>query len=101
LLNIFHHALIKHGGVKMNLVEIVKVTSSEEGADDRCPFCGHQKIGKEWSIRKDSILEGLKVPFTKFILAVILEVPVNKDDEFLSGEVTRAILEVEGERSKG
>ena len=65
----------------MNLVEIVKVTSSEEGANDRCPFCGHQKIGKEWSIRKDSILEGLKVPFTKFILAVklfILEVPVNK-----------------------
>jgi transposase len=106
LLNIFHHAIIKHGGVKMNLVELVKVTSSEEEAEkflrakgilktfDRCPFCGHQKIGrvrrslfkyygcrKEWSIRKDSILEGLKVPFTKFILAVklfILEVPVNK-----------------------
>jgi transposase len=78
----------------MNLVELVKVTSTEEGADDRCPFCGHKKIGKvkrsffkcygcrkEWSIRKDSILEGLKVPLTKFILAVklfILEVPVNK-----------------------
>jgi transposase len=93
-------------GVKMNLVELVKVTSSEEEAEkflrakgilktfDRCPFCGHQKIGrirrsffkcygcrKEWSIRKDSILEGLKISFTKFILAVklfILEVPVNK-----------------------
>jgi transposase len=90
----------------MNLVELVKVTSSEEEAEkslktkgilktfDRCSFCGHPEIGrvrrsffkcygyrKEWSIRKDSILEGLKVPFTKFILAVklfILEVPVNK-----------------------
>jgi transposase len=90
----------------MNLVELVKVTSSEEEPEkflrakgilktfDRCPFCGHQKIGrirrsffkcygcrKEWCIRKDNILEGLKVPFTKFIPAVklfILEVPVNK-----------------------
>jgi hypothetical protein len=32
-------------GVKMNLVELVKVTSSEGEADDRCPFCGHQKVG--------------------------------------------------------
>ena len=105
MLNIFHHAIIKHRGVKMNLVELVQVTSSEEEAEkflraksilktfDRCPFCGHQKIGrirrsffkcygyrKKCCIRKDSILEGLKVPFTKFILAVklfILEVPVN------------------------
>jgi transposase len=42
----------------MNLVELVKVTSSEEEAEkflrakgilktfDRCPFCGHQKIGR-------------------------------------------------------
>jgi transposase len=94
------------GGVKMNLVELVQVTYSKEEAEkflrakdilktfDRCPLCGHQKIGrirrsffkcygcrKEWSIRKDSILEGLKISFTKFILAVklfILEVPVNK-----------------------
>jgi hypothetical protein len=29
----FHHAIIKHGGVKMNLVELVKVTSSEEEAE--------------------------------------------------------------------
>jgi transposase len=33
-------------GVKMNLAELVKVTSSGEEADDRCPFCGHQKIGR-------------------------------------------------------
>jgi transposase-like protein len=90
----------------MNLVELVQITSSEEEAEkflrakgilktfDRCPFCGHQKIErirrsffkcygcrKEWCIRKDSIIKGLKVPFTKFILAVklfTLEVPVNK-----------------------
>jgi transposase len=97
LLNIFHHAIIKHGGVKMNLAELVQVTSSEEEAEkflraksilktfDRCLFCGHQKIGrirrsffkcygcrKEWCIRKGNILEGLNVPFTKFILAVKL-----------------------------
>jgi transposase-like protein len=51
----------------MNLVELVQF---------KCYGCG-----KEWSIRKDSMLEGLKVPLTKFIMAVkpfILEVPVNK-----------------------
>jgi transposase len=61
---------------------------------DSCPFCHAKNIGKirrnfykcykckkEWSVRKDSILEDLKVPFSKFILAVklfILEVPVHK-----------------------
>jgi transposase len=51
----------------MNLVELVRF---------KCYGCR-----KEWSIRKDSMLEGLKVPLTKFIMAVkpfILEVPVNK-----------------------
>jgi hypothetical protein len=87
LLNIFHRAIIKHEGVKMNLVELVQVTSSEEEPEkflrakgilkafDRCSFSGHPKIGrvrrsffkcygcrKEWCIRKDSILEGLKGP---------------------------------------
>jgi hypothetical protein len=37
----------KAWGVKMNLVELVKGTSSEEEADDRCPFCGHQNIGNK------------------------------------------------------
>ena len=40
------------------------------------------KCRKEWSVRRDSILEDLKVPFTKFILAIklfVLEVPVNKE----------------------
>jgi hypothetical protein len=54
LLNTFHHVIIKHWGVKMNLVELVRF---------KCYGCG-----KEWSIRKDSMLEGLKVPLTKFIL---------------------------------
>jgi transposase len=61
------------GGVKMNLVELVKVSSPKEEADDRCPFCEHQKIGrirrsffkcygcrKEWSIRKDGMASRLK-----------------------------------------
>jgi hypothetical protein len=36
----------KAWGVKMNLVELVKGTSSEKEANDRCPFCGHQKIDR-------------------------------------------------------
>jgi ribosomal protein L37AE/L43A len=65
----------KAWGVKMNLVELVKGTSSEKEANDRCPFCGHKKIGrvrrsffkcygcrKEWSIRKDSMAFRLKSP---------------------------------------
>jgi len=53
------------GRVKMNLVELVKGSSSEEEADDRYPFCGHQKIDrcrKEWSIRKDSMASRHKSP---------------------------------------
>jgi hypothetical protein len=37
----------KAWGVKMNLVELVKGTSSEKEANDRCPFCGHQNIGNK------------------------------------------------------
>ena len=90
----------------MNLSELVKIASSEEKAEkflrlrgilktfENCPFCKSESIGKvrrnfykcygcrrEWSIRKGSILEGVKIPLSKFILAIklfILEVPVNK-----------------------
>jgi hypothetical protein len=81
----------------MNLVELLQIASSEEKAEgflrergvlktfDSCPFCHAKNVGKirrnfykcykckkEWSVRKDSILEDLKVPFSKFILAVKL-----------------------------
>jgi transposase len=90
----------------MNLAELVLIASSEQKAEQflrqkgilktfsSCPFCGDKSIGKirrnflkcygckkEWSPRKDSILEDIKVPFSKFVLAIklfILEVPVNK-----------------------
>jgi transposase len=90
----------------MNLVELLQTASSEEKAEeflrekgilktfDSCPFCHAKNIGKirrnfykcykckkEWSVRKDSILEYLKIPFSKFILAVklfILEAPAHK-----------------------
>jgi transposase len=90
----------------VNLVELLQITSSEEKAEeflrekgilktfDSCSFCHAKNTGKirrnfykcykckkEWSVRKDSILEDLKVPFSKFILAVklfILEVPAYK-----------------------
>jgi len=90
----------------MNLVELLQIASSEDKAEeflrekgvlktfDSCPFCHAKNIGKvrrnfykcykckkEWSERKESILEDLKVSFSKFILTVklfVLEVPVNK-----------------------
>jgi transposase len=90
----------------MNLVELLQIASSEEKAEevlrakgvlkafDSCSFCNAKNIGKirrnfykcykckkEWSVRKDSILEDLKIPFSKFILAVklfILEVSAHK-----------------------
>jgi transposase len=90
----------------MNLLELLQIASSEEKSEeflrqkgvlkifDSCPFCSAKNIGKvrrnflkcyncrrEWSIRKDSILQDLKIPFSKFIIAVklfILEVPVNR-----------------------
>jgi transposase len=90
----------------MNLLELLQIVSSEEKSEeflcqkgvlktfDSCPLCNAKNIGKirgkslkcyscrtEWSVRKENILQDLKIPFSKFILAVklsILEVPVNK-----------------------
>ena len=78
----------------MNLVGLVEIASSVEKAEEflrakgvlktftYCPFCGDKSIGKvrrnffrchickkEWSVRKDSILENMKISFSKFILA--------------------------------
>ncbi|GIU72429.1 MAG: DDE transposase [Candidatus Nitrosocaldaceae archaeon] len=88
------------------LVNIAKVIHDEDKAIewliekgllkryDRCIYCNYDHIGmvkdncyrchrckKEWSIRKDSILYGLRIPFTKFIMALKLfelEIPVLK-----------------------
>jgi transposase len=95
-----------NGEEKINLTELINIASSEEKAEEflrakrviktfkSFPFCGSITIGKvrrnffkcykcrkEWSVRRDTILEDLKVPFTKFILAIklfVLEAPVNK-----------------------
>jgi transposase len=74
LLNIFHHAIIKHGGCEEEAEKFLRAKGILK-TFDRCPFCGHQKIGKvrrsffkcygcrkEWSIRKDSIASRLKSP---------------------------------------
>ena len=50
-----------------------------------CPFCGGGGFGrvrrykfkcygckKEWGVRRDSMLEGLRTPFAKFLMAVKL-----------------------------
>jgi transposase len=90
----------------MKLSELISIAGSEEKSEEFlrakgilktfkfCPFCGGRSIGRvrrnffkcyncrrEWSVRRDSILEDLKVPFSKFLLAVklfVLEVPVNR-----------------------
>jgi len=81
----------------VNPVELSLYTSDEEKAADFlrqkgvlmmfdvCPFCGSTMLGrvrrgkfkcygcrKEWGQRKASILDGLKIPFTKFIMVVKL-----------------------------
>jgi len=89
-----------------NLAELAKVASSEEASEeflrtkgvlktfDACPFCGSFPPGKvrrqrykcyrckrEWSVRRESLLEDLRIPFSKFVLALklfVLEVPVNR-----------------------
>ena len=81
----------------MNLSELAQYISDEEKAEQvlreigilkrytTCPFCGENHIGrvrrfkfkcyrcnKEWGVRRGSILEGLKTPFTKFLMAIKL-----------------------------
>jgi transposase len=81
----------------MNLSELAQYISDEEKAEQvlrepgilkrytTCPFCGKNHIGrvrrfkftcyrcnKEWGVRRSSIREGLKIPFTKFLMAIKL-----------------------------
>jgi len=81
----------------MNLNELAQYISDEEKAEQVlreigvlkrytiCPFCGENHIGrvrrfkikcyrcnKEWGARRGSILEGQKIPFTKFLMAIKL-----------------------------
>jgi transposase len=81
----------------MNLIELAQYIGDEEKAEHvlreigilkqytACPFCGENHIGrvrrfkikcyhcnKEWGVRRGSILEGLKIPFTKFLMAIKL-----------------------------
>jgi hypothetical protein len=53
-----------------------------------CPYSGIRRLGlirrvevkgyegkKEWGIRKGSIIEGLRIPLTKFLMAIMLFEP--------------------------
>ncbi|GIV10112.1 MAG: hypothetical protein KatS3mg019_2203 [Fimbriimonadales bacterium] len=79
----------------MDLLTLSEVITSEQKAEvflrergilksfTECLYCGNPHFGKvrrnsfkcfkckrEWSVRKDSILEDLKIPFVKFVLAL-------------------------------
>jgi len=81
----------------MNLIELQQYTRNEEKAEeflraqgilrtyDHCPFCESTRIGrirrskfrcyecrKDWGPRRGSILEGLRVPFTRVLMAIKL-----------------------------
>ena len=81
----------------MDLMELSRYMGDEDKAEgllrrmgilrtfDVCPFCGGTRFGRvrrgrfkcygcrrEWSIRRDSMLEGLRTPFAKFLMAVKL-----------------------------
>ena len=90
----------------MNMVKLSKVMTDEHKAEEflreigilktfrKCPYCGNKQFGKvrrnfykcylckrEWSVRKGSILERMKIPFNKFVLSLKLfelEIPVLK-----------------------
>jgi transposase len=81
----------------MNLSELAQYIEDEAKAEQAliekgilkryeiCPFCGEDRIdrvrrtkykcyrcNKEWGVRRGSALERLKVPFTKFLMAIKL-----------------------------
>jgi transposase len=81
----------------MNLSELAQYIGDEEKAEQallelgilkryaNCPICGDNHIGrvrrskfkcyhcnKEWGVRRGSILEGMKIPFTKFLMSIKL-----------------------------
>ena len=81
----------------MNMVELTQYTGNEELAEEYlrdqgilkkfhdCPYCQGTRINRvrrakykcyscnrEWGVRRGSILEGLRVPFTKFLMAIKL-----------------------------
>lgn len=81
----------------MNLVELTRHTNNEESAEtylrdqgilkifEECPYCQSKRINRvrrfkykcyfchrEWGVRRGSILEGTRVPFTKFLMAIKL-----------------------------
>jgi transposase len=81
----------------MNLIELQQYTRNEEKAEeflraqgilrryDHCPFCESTRIGrirrskfrcyecrKDWGPRRGSIMEGLRVPFTRVLMAIKL-----------------------------
>jgi transposase len=78
----------------MNLIELPQNIPDEEKVERvlrdlgllkqyiTSPFCGKNRIRmvqrfkfkcyrcyNEWGVRRDSVLEGLKIPFTKFLMA--------------------------------
>jgi len=81
----------------MNLVELTQYTNNEESAEaylreqgilktfEECPYCGSKRFNRvrrfkykcyschrEWGVRHGSIIEGLRIPFTKFLIAIKL-----------------------------
>jgi transposase len=81
----------------MNLIDLQQYTISEEKSEeylqiqgilqrfDNCPYCGNIRIGrvrrgkykcygcrKEWGPRRGSILEGLRVPLVRVLIAIKL-----------------------------
>jgi transposase len=90
----------------MNMMKLSKAIADEQKAEEflreigilktfkECPYCENKHFGKvrrnfykcyrckrEWSVRKGSILERMKIPFDKFVLALKLfelEIPVLK-----------------------